>query len=339
MSRASCACAPRIVSALALATALCSPAVARPRAPTSRPTAPRRRARAPAAPGAAALYAEASRLLQEGNAAEALRAARASLERLDSPNTSLLAAHALRLLGRRVEAVSTYERVLVQATAQVRAGETRFVPTLADAGRWKALLESELGRLRVDIAGAPEGVRVSLDGAPLEVTRDTSGAARAQAWHEPGRGHVRVVAAREDRLIDTTFSAAAVSAVHVDLRAPPMAAAPPAAPPADGVRTAAWVSFGVGAAGVITFAVFGAMAASTWDDLEACTPGCAQSRRDEVDRGRRDQTIANVSLVTAGAAVLVGLGLLGASTLRASPGGAAAGAARTAPGSARITVF
>jgi hypothetical protein len=52
--------------------------------------------------------------------------------------------------------------------------------------------------------------------------------------------------------------------------------------------------------------------------------------RTQVDRGRRDQTIANVSLVTAGAAVLVGVGLLGASALRAPAAGAASGAARPA---------
>ena len=92
------------------------------------------------------------------------------------------------------------------------------------------------------------------------------------------------------------------------------------------LRSVAYVAAGVGAAGIATFAVFGALAHSTYDDLQnACGAGpCPASRADEISSGRTRQTIANVGLAVG----LVGVGA-GATlfVLSLKTGTASAGAA------------
>jgi hypothetical protein len=63
-------------------------------------------------------------------------------------------------------------------------------------------------------------------------------------------------------------------------------------------RTWGYVSLGVGAAGFVTFAIFGAINQSTFDDLQSSCPNghCPTDRSDDVDKGRRAQVIANIGL-------------------------------------------
>lgn len=66
----------------------------------------------------------------------------------------------------------------------------------------------------------------------------------------------------------------------------------------------AYIAAGVGGVGILTFAVAGLMSQSTHSELESTCPGgaCPPGNEGLVDRGRREQTIANVGL---------GLGVLG----------------------------
>ena len=63
-------------------------------------------------------------------------------------------------------------------------------------------------------------------------------------------------------------------------------------------RTPAYVALGVGGAGLLTFIIFGALNESTFHSLEQdCIGGhCPPDRADEVDRGRTQQTIANIGI-------------------------------------------
>src|SRR5262249_50710749 len=115
---------------------------------------------------AAELYQEGVRLLKERRAEDALQALDASLALEPSVNASLVRAHALRLLGRRVDAMSAYARVVEEAGERVRAGDERLKDTLADAGRWMALLRAEVGEVSVEVARAPEGAILTIDGKP-----------------------------------------------------------------------------------------------------------------------------------------------------------------------------
>jgi len=84
----------------------------------------------------------------------------------------------------------------------------------------------------------------------------------------------------------------------------------------DTLRTAAFVSYGVGAVGWIMFGVFGGLAVSTFDDLEeSCGPSrrCLPEQQEDADRGAGFQTAANVGLAFGIIGVAAGTGLLIAS--------------------------
>jgi hypothetical protein len=75
----------------------------------------------------------------------------------------------------------------------------------------------------------------------------------------------------------------------------------------------AYIAGGVGVIGFATFAIFGEMAQSTYNDLQnACGGGpCPPSKSDEISSGKSKQLIANVGLavgivgVAAGATLFV----------------------------------
>jgi tetratricopeptide (TPR) repeat protein len=73
------------------------------------------------------------------------------------------------------------------------------------------------------------------------------------------------------------------------------------------LRTAAWISAGVGAAGAVGFVVFGLLDRNTYDDLEKDCPSgaCSGDPSGRIDSGRAYQLTANVG---------AGLALLGAVT-------------------------
>ncbi|MEJ7731050.1 MAG: hypothetical protein WKG00_17775 [Polyangiaceae bacterium] len=48
------------------------------------------------------------------------------------------------------------------------------------------------------------------------------------------------------------------------------------------LRTAAWISGGVGLAGLASFAAFAISGQASYDDLETCRPGCSQDDEDSV---------------------------------------------------------
>lgn len=77
-------------------------------------------------------------------------------------------------------------------------------------------------------------------------------------------------------------------------------------------RNLAWIGFGVGAAGLITFAAFGAAASGTFSDLQTrCgNSPCPPSEQGTVDQGRTFTTAANVSLGVGIAGVVAGVVLL-----------------------------
>jgi hypothetical protein len=84
---------------------------------------------------------------------------------------------------------------------------------------------------------------------------------------------------------------------------PPVASAPARR---DSLPPYVAVAGGIGLAGVVVFAVAGAMNRSTYGGLQEGCPAsvCAADRQAEIDRGRTEQTVANVGLVVG----LVGLG-------------------------------
>jgi hypothetical protein len=253
-------------------------------------------------------YRRAGEALQAGRAAEALAAAEDSLRLVSSPNTTLLKAHALRLLGRRVEAAAVYTEVVREAGKLVRHGDDRYREALADAGRWQAELRAQLGDIEVSVEGAPAGTVVSINGASITVARSADDRLAGRAWHEPGPVTVKVRApdgTTRDASVEVEPGATATVRLAFTRAATPTS--PAAEEPLGAPPLVSWIAWGTSGAALGVFAVFGAMAQSAANDLGPCYPDCRfEGAHGRADRGSRDATIANVALIVAGGAAIVG---------------------------------
>jgi len=266
---------------------------------------------------AVALYEQGNQLLQHGNPAAGLPLLEESMELLPSPNTELLVGHALRQLGRKARAYERYVHVRGAARARLEAGEARFGPTVKDAERWITALTPEIGELSVTATDVPADSALYVEGRRVEWLTGSSKTVRsARSYEEPGRLHVELRAKGEVlRRAEVDLTKGATRAVTLEPIAQESASNAPAVTPDDGIPPpplAAWIAFGVGAAGMVSFAVSGGLALSAANELDACAPHCDASDpalRDARDDGKRDAAIANVS-VAVGATGLVAGGLL-----------------------------
>jgi hypothetical protein len=221
----------------------------------------------------------------------------------------------------------------------VRAGETRFEATLADAGRWVAFLRNEIGEIAIVVRVGEPGVSVSVDGRQVEVVHDPSvGLARARLWHEPGRARIRARAgqgAEQSREIGIT--AGTTQSVTLDLAAPasaPVAPAPAADESDHSPPVASWLAFGVGGAGFVVLAIAGGLARAKMSELDDCRPNCTKEQTDDAST---KATVANVGLVVGIAGAVVGGAIwIGAEATRSGPsaGGVRAGATFSRSGAA-----
>ncbi|HLK37371.1 MAG TPA: tetratricopeptide repeat protein [Polyangiaceae bacterium] len=239
---------------------------------------------------------------------QALTELRASYEIVASPNTRLEVARSLEGLGRLVEAYAEFGRTVTEAK-ELAGEDRRYSRASAAASLERSELEFKLGFVSLAIQNAAESTRVTVGGEEL----------RRAAWGEPapvapgltevvvetpGRSPVRqtVTLAAGQRGV-LTLDAQSGAAIEPSPPPPePADTATPAPPeaPADHawMRTSAYVAAGVGAAGLVAFGVFGAMAKSTYDDLQSSCGAnpCPSSKADEISSGKTKQLVANVGL-------------------------------------------
>jgi len=258
---------------------------------------------------------------------------RASLDIVNSPNARLVLSRALRDSGLLGDAWEEYGTTAADAS-KLADKEPQYTPTATAAIKERGEIEGKLAFLTVSIMNAPEGAALIVGGraipadqwgAPINVApgtldvvlTDASGqelARKSVGAAVGGKKFVGLDAKARSETIAAAPPGAAPAAV------PP--AAPPAAPPATapqpspstsddatadstarpwdrtGLRPYAYVAGGVGAAGLLTFGILGAMDHSTFSDLQgACRPGCPADKQGEISTGRTEQTIANVGLV------------------------------------------
>jgi hypothetical protein len=250
-------------------------------------------------------FARGRVLFQSNEHDKALQEFRASHEIVSSPNTRLLIARCLRALDRKVEAYAEFGRTAVEAR-ELERSDRRYGQAASSAEKERRALESELGFVLVEIRDAGPNTTLSVAGEQL----------RRAAWGEPmpaSPGTTEVVVRTPGRpTVRKTLELTGGQRVQLSIDAgytKPVAAQPPPppGPPSGGSqRTWAYVAGGVGVAGLATFAVAGLMTNRTHDDLRsACVDGaCAPDRQDDIDAGRRQQTIANIGLAVG----LVGVG-------------------------------
>lgn len=253
-------------------------------------------------------------LYEHGRYEEAITAFRASQKLFASPNSRLMIARCLRELGRAAEAHAEFEATVQEA--QQNGG--RYAETLAAAVAERDATKATIAFLVVDPATQP-----GLEGLRIGEQRYTSEHFGKPIALDPGRVEIVTIVNGADGRAATLNAEAGKTYPLPDLsETPPTSSAPAAttsAPPVQdtsgavatndsrsGLRTAAWISAGVGVVGAAGFAVFGIMTKSQFDSLRSECPGgaCTSAHQDDIDAGERYQLFANVGLAVA----VVGIG-------------------------------
>jgi hypothetical protein len=222
-----------------------------------------------------------------------------------SPNTRLQIARCLRAMGKLVDAYAELGRTEVEAK-ELNGTDNRYKLASDAASLERSELEPKLAFVSLTVTNPSDGTRVTIGGEEI----------RRAAWGEPAPvapgtteialetpGHAPVKTA-------VNLTQGAKTALTIDAQSgeplvekPPAPEAPPVAPPPPvhpfPFRTAAYVAGGVGVAGLVTFAVSGTMARSTYNSLQnACGSNpCPPDKAGEISSGKTQQTVANVGLV------------------------------------------
>lgn len=230
----------------------------------------------------------------------------ASNDIVASPNARLYYARALREGGHLVQAYEELGRTEVDAREHTK-DDARYEKAADTAAAERSALKPRLGFIVVDVQHPTEDTKLTVGGEEI----------RRAGWTEPapvkpgttevvvesgGKTVRRQVSVRQGHTESMTIDAAADDATASAGTTPSgTATVSKSGAPSDRTRLRpyAFVAGGVGAAGLVTFVVAGLMANSTYGDLEdKCgTSACPASFRDEISRGKTEQTIANVGLV------------------------------------------
>ncbi|MCC6900635.1 MAG: hypothetical protein IT377_16770 [Polyangiaceae bacterium] len=280
---------------------------------------------------------------------EAITAYRASNEIVASPNSRLMIARSLAALGQLDDAY--YELVgAVNDAKSAAAADSKYAPTLKAAEAELAAMEPKVGRVELVLAASAKDAKVNVGPRTIAILDLDKPVVVTP-------GNIVVVAALPDgRSVrkEVSVAAGATEKVELDIpadasAAPPPQAAPtaPAPTPSDpgptphkgsSLRPIAYVAGGVGVAGFATFAIFGLMNKSKFDDLESrCSEGhCGPDGQSDIDAGRRYQTIANIGLAVGILGVGTGATLFLLSGDKKQPEKSAALRVHVAPGYAAL---
>jgi hypothetical protein len=298
--------------ALLAALAWNSPSFAAPQAPASADnTRP-----AMGAATAEAKFNSGLRLFKAGKMADALPVFREVADGNGSPNAGLYVGHCLQQLGKYVEAHKAFTAVVKQTTQR---GDTKYETTREAALAQLGLLEPRIAKIVVSLVEVPNGLAVTLDGAALEEKDLGSPVVVEPGVHRIEGTATDMAPVRREISVETGESKTTILTFKKLDAAP--GAPEPAAPKSEvttstsfPMRTVGFVAGGVGVAGMTVFTVAGLMAKSTFDRMsDVCgAAGCSDPGQiAEIDKGRTQQTWANVGLVvglvglTAGATLVI----------------------------------
>jgi hypothetical protein len=235
---------------------------------------------------------------------QALAEFRASHDIVASPNTRLEIARCLRGMGKLVSAYAELGRAAVEAKEQLPQ-DNRYQRAYDSAVAERAEIAPKLGFVSLTIQNATDDTKVTVGGEEIQ---------RA-AWTEPApvapsATDVVVATPGHEAVVKSiTLTAGQKMALTIDASsgAPVGDASATPAPPVDAsassahssLRTWAYVAGGVGVAGFAVAGILGAMAQSTYNDLNgACHSGpCPPDKSGEISSGKTQETVSNVGLV------------------------------------------
>jgi hypothetical protein len=251
---------------------------------------------------------------------EALAEFQASFEIVASPNTHFSMARTLASMGRLGEAYTEFGKTVVEA--RTAAPKDKRYAQAADAA--DAEQRDLRGRVGFVLVTVEHGESFTLKIGDREIDRSQLAEPIAVT---PGQVTVAVSSAGVE-ISKQSVSVAAGESKKVVLDAQPRPlspAAPEPPPPAEptvvvdtspgGLRTASYIVGGVGIAGLATFAIFGAMEKSKFNQLNDACHGapCPPGHEDDIAAGRSQKTIANVGLAVGAAGVAAGVVLFAVS--------------------------
>jgi len=267
---------------------------------------------------AAAKYREGLSLFEAEKPGEALPLFQRALAITNSPNARLMVAMCLKQMGQVAEAYREMQAILETPDAQ---DNPKYERTLESARAELEQLQQQVGELTVRVEGSPPGLRVTIDGEPIELGEDSPPIVLKGGEHE-------LVATADGLETDerTVHIAPGHSkAITLSLEPPPPKAEPKPEPeeppppppePKSGITDLQMVGYVVGGVGVVGLGVFattGLMAKSKYDSVNDACGGerCDDPKyADDIDSGKSLQTVANVSLIIGAAGVLTGSALI-----------------------------
>ena len=249
-------------------------------------------------------FSKGKELFAQKKYAEALPEFQGSLEIVASPNARLYVARCYRELGKLVAAYVEFGRTEVEAK-ELAPQDSRYVKTGDSAATERKDIEPKLGFVTVTVQNASDATTLKIGGEEV----------RRAGWNEPaptmpGTSEVVVeTPGKEPVKKSVTVAAGEKTALTIDAGSGAGGGTPapgegdksvaPSSSEGHDYRTYAYIAGGVGAAGLLTFGIFGAMASSRWSQVkdECGARPCPESKRDLVEGGQTQQRIANVGLV------------------------------------------
>ncbi|MDI1433428.1 tetratricopeptide repeat protein [Polyangium sorediatum] len=301
-------------------TAIAALFVALPALSVLGPTDAHAQAPAAAATPSAADVAEAkkkfeagSNLFKTGKFEKAIEEFRASYAKVNSPNSHLYVARCLREMGKLVDAYLEFEKVAAEAQT---AGE-KYAQTGETAKVERDELNTKLTLVSVDVATPESGARLTIGG--VEVPQDRWGKPfpampgtvdiRLESGAKPAASQSLTTAAGESKTVSIGFASPKTGGGDGsgDGSGDGGSGGETGSKGMSGMRIGAFAAGGLGVAGFVTFAVFGSMSNATYDDLKAtCGGPCPADRQGDVDKGKMQQTVANVGLIVGAVGVAAG---------------------------------
>ena len=271
---------------------------------------------------AEALFREARELSAHGQYAEACPKFAASQKLDPGYGTLYNLGECLTHEGKTASAWAAFHEAAALAKSAGQADRE------AKAARSIAALESKLERIIISVAAPPPGLVVKRSGITID----------AAAWGsalpvDPGKHLIEASAPGKKPFSIEVTTAGPSKPVTVEIPAlvdapvepTSIAAPPPVAPPADSGasrRVAAYVTGGVGVAGIVIGAVMGSMAKSKWN--EAQTQHCRTSTLCDADgvslvsSAQSGATVSTISFIAGGTLLATGV-VLFATALPKSP--------------------
>jgi hypothetical protein len=257
-----------------------------------------------------AKFANALKLHKAGKFDEALPIFRELVQVTQSPNARLYVGLCLEQLGKNAEA---YKEMAQTVKDVSQHADPKYDQTREAAQAELAVLNVRVGKLVVTLPETPPGLVVNVDGVAIP-ERDIG----ASMVLEPGGHKVQATATGHPPVTrEVTLEGGETRTVTIAFSKPEPVVAKPAPapePPASHatMRLAGVTAAGVGAAGLVMFAVTGVMAKGKYNSLKnACgdRPCTDPKYSGDIDSGKTLQTVANVGLVI-GVVGVVGGGAL-----------------------------